>query len=170
MCNLFELLEKEKPDLYKRLSQEQYLPFFKNMQEMYGNDFPDRPSEITPSEMSLCYSVLTYSQKNGGAMPTVAETAAQLEVSVPAISRTLKNLEAKEYVQRIASQSDRRIVHISLTEKGEQVLIKNTRSITEVMDRVLAKFSDEELRLLLELHTKFTQAFSQVICEMKQTS
>lgn len=170
MYPMFELLAKEKPQLYDRLSQEQYVPFFKNMQEICGAGFCDKAAELTPSEMSLCYCVHAFVMKSDGLKPTVAEIAARLNVSVPAISRTLKNLEAKEYVQRTANRSDRRIVHISLTEKGEQVLMKNFRAITNVMDKVLAQFTDEELETMLRLHTRFTSAVSQVINEIKQTS
>lgn len=169
MLPMFELLAKEKPDLYKRLSQEQYLPFFKSMQNICGGCFSDRSADMTSSEMSLCYCVKLHSQKNDGALPTVAETAAKLNVSVPAISRTLKNLEAKEYIRRVADKSDRRIVHILLTEKGDTLLLENFRVVSEVMDRALAQFSDEELRLMLELHVKFTTAVSQAASEMNQT-
>lgn len=169
MLPMFELLAKEKPDLYKRLSQEQYLPFFKSMQNICGGCYSDRSADMTSSEMSLCYCVQHLSQKNCGALPTVAETAAALNVSVPAISRTLKNLEAKEYIWRVTDNSDRRIVHILLTEKGDALLLENFRAVSEVMDRALSQFSDEELRLMLEFHVKFTTAVSQAASEMNQT-
>lgn len=168
MYPMFELLAKEKPELHKRLSQEQFVPFFKNMQSICGTGYFDKPSEMTPSEMSLCYCVHMHMQNHNGAMPTVAETAAALNVSVPAISRTLKNLEAKKYIRRVANQSDRRIVHISLTEHGLQLLMENFRSISEIMDEVLAKFSDEELQTMLELHMKFTTAVSETVNRIKQ--
>ncbi len=169
MYPMFELLAKEKPYLYERLSQEQYLPLFKNMQDICGSDFCGKEPEMTPSEISLCYCVQLHPQKNGGALPTVAEIAAQLNVSVPAISRTLKKLEAKQYIKRTANENDRRIVHIALSEKGEQVLLKNFRTITDIMDKVLAKFTDEELETMLKLYVKFTTAVSQVVSETKQT-
>ncbi len=170
MYPMFELLAKEKPQLYDRLSQEQYMPFFKNMQEICSTGFCDKAADLTPSEMSLCYCVYTSMMKNDGLKPTVAEIASMLNVSVPAISRTLKNLEAKEYVQRTANPFDRRIVHISLTEKGENVLLKNFRDITDAMDKVLAKFTDEELETMLRLYTRFTSAVSQVLNEIKRSS
>ena len=168
MYHMFELLAKEKPGLYERLSQEQYVPFFRNMQNMCGGSCFDKTAEMTPSEMSLCYHVYMHAQKNDGAAPTVAETANALNVSVPAISRALKNLEAKEYLKRTPNPTDRRIIHISLTSNGEDVLLKNFRTIAGVMDKVLSKFSDEELEIMLRLHTKFTTTVSQVIGEIKQ--
>lgn len=165
---MFELLAKEKPELYKRFSQEQYVPFFRNIQDICGSGFFDKTAEMTPSELSLCYSVYMYAQNNGGAAPTVAETAAALNVSAPAISRALKNLDAKGYLQRSTNPSDRRIVHISLTQSGVDVLLKNFRVITDVMDRVIARFSDEELETMLKLHTKFTAAVSQVVNDIRQ--
>ncbi len=145
------------------------MPFFRNMQDICGSGAFDKTSEMTPSEMSLCYHVYMYTQKNDGAAPTVAETANALNVSAPAISRALKNLEAKEYLSRTPNPSDRRIVHISLTNIGEEVLLKNFRMIADVMDKVLSEFSDEELEIMLRLHAKFSATVSRVISEIKQT-
>ena len=170
MYPIFELLAKEKPQLFERLSQEQYVPFFRNMQDVCGAGFCGKASELTPGEMSLCYCVHAFAIKNNGSMPTVAEIASKLNVSVPAISRTLKNLEAKEYIHRTPDPSDRRIVHISLTEKGGTVMTENSRVIADVMDKVLAQFTDEELETMLRLHTRFTSAVSQVLTEIRQTS
>lgn len=167
---MFELLAKEKPQLYDRLSKEQYLPFYQSMQELCGAGFCDKGSELTPGEMSLCYCVHAFVIKNDGSMPTVAEIASLLNVSVPAISRTLKNLEAKEYIQRTANQADRRIVHISLTERGEQCVMSHFSAVSEVLDKVLAQFTDEELKTMLRLYAKLTSAVSQVLNESKQTS
>lgn len=165
-----EVLAKEKPELYKRLSQEQYIPFFKNMQTIGGAERFNNAPDITPSEMSLCCTVYLFAQEHGGAAPTVAETAAALEVSMPAISRALKNLEAKEYIKRCASSTDRRIVHISLTESGERTVRENLDAITNIAERVLSYFSDEELRAMLELHAKFTSAVQQAISEINNNS
>lgn len=167
---LTEILAKEKPELYKRLSQEQYIPFLKNMQIIGGAERFNNASDLTPSEMSLCCTVYLYTQEHDGAAPTVAETAAALGVSMPAISRALKNLEAKEYLKRSANSADRRIVHISLTETGERTVRENLDAITNIAERVLSYFSDEELRAMLELHAKFTAAVTQAINELKQNT
>lgn len=167
MYPMFELLAAEKPQLYERLSQKQYVPFFRNMHDICGSGIFDKTTDITPSEMALCYNIYMHTHQAKETAPTVAETASAMNVSVPAISRTLKNLEAKEYLQRTVNSSDRRIVHISLTEKGEQVLLKNLRIISEIMDRVLTQFSDEELHTMLALHTKFTSAVSCAVSEIK---
>ncbi len=131
--------------------------------------FGEKAMELTPSEMSLCYCVYAFAEKYDGILPTVAELASNLNVSVPAISRTLKNLEAKEYVQRTVNNTDRRIVHISLTKKGEQCISSHFKAVSEVLDKVLARFTDEELKTMLRLHIKFTSAVSQVLNENKHT-
>lgn len=170
ISTITEMLAKEKPELYKRLSQEQYMPFFKNMQSVCGVQRFNNAPDITPSEMSLCHTVYLFTQQHDGAAPTVAETAAALGVSTPAISRTLKNLEVKEYIRRSVNNSDRRIVHISLTENGERTVKESLDTIANVAEQVLSCFSDEELRAMLELHTKFTSAVTQAISEINQNT
>ena len=52
----------------------------------------------------------------------------------------------------------------------EQVLTEKFRSMADVMERVLAQFTDEELETMLRLHVRFTTAVSQAIDEIRQKS
>lgn len=49
---------------------------------------------------------------------TSSELAAKTKTLPPAVSRTLRGLEEKGYVERSVDKKDRRNTYISLTEKG----------------------------------------------------
>lgn len=61
----------------------------------------------------------------------ISDLCQSAEVSKPAISRALRDLEEKGYIERINSKRDRRNVYVNLTEPGENVLHRQK----EVMDR-----------------------------------
>ena len=50
----------------------------------------------------------------------VSDIARYLELSAPAVSRTMKALEEKEYIERQTDKQDRRNTFVKLTTKGEE--------------------------------------------------
>ena len=52
----------------------------------------------------------------------VSELLERVETSFSAVSRSLKGLEEKGYIDRIPSKTDRRVVRLSLTESGYTAL------------------------------------------------
>ena len=52
---------------------------------------------------------------------TVAALARESQVNCSAMTRMLDRLEEKQLLERRRSVTDRRVVHLALTEKGQQV-------------------------------------------------
>ena len=72
-------------------------------------------------------------------MTRISDLCQSAEVSKPAISRALRDLEEKGYIERINSKRDRRNVYVYLTELGENVLHRQK----EVMDRRTNRFIEK---------------------------
>lgn len=73
------------------------------------------------------------------------EIARRLDISSAAVAVTLNKLEAAELVERTQSFDDARMNHISITDKGAQ-LLKSTRTMFESLDDACFEgISDEEL-------------------------
>ncbi len=166
MFPMLALLTDEKPLVYNRLSEDEYTGFLMNLRKICSLDLSELVIDMTPGELALVYHAAIHRKQTNGQNMTVAEAAEVLRVSVPAISRTLKNLERKGYVSRVTDESDRRSVRISITDTGNDVLIKNLRRSTQVMDDILARFTDEELHSMIALHSKFVKAVSDTISEI----
>lgn len=167
--NLFPilaLLSEEIPLSCQRLSEEEYSRFLLDLQKLCNLDLGALIIGMTPGELALVYNAALCSKLSGGDMLTVAEMAESLHVSVPAISRTLKNLENKGFVERIADECDRRSIRISVTESGRELLMLNLRRSADVMDKALSTFSDEELRSMARLQNKFVTAISDIMSEI----
>ncbi len=144
-----------------RLSAEDYARFLKSIQRMSSLNLLPFTEDVTVAEFSLIYTAEAAAGKNGGKPVSVAEAAAMLSVSVPAVSRTLKSLESKRLVERHSDDRDRRSVKLVVTEKGSEVLKRNVCCLSALLERVLSHFSDEELVTMVDLHCKLTEAFAE---------
>ena len=82
---------------------------------------------------------------------TAAALARDLDVDPAAITRLFDRLEAKGLVRRERSTSDRRVVHLVLTEAGREVAEKVPPVLVDVFNAHLAGFRPEEFELLVSL-------------------
>lgn len=80
----------------------------------------------------------------------------KMHVSKPAVSRMVKELEKKEYVVRITSQSDKRMVFVTTTSKGKNEIAKAKEEaiflISQMGEKLGESDSKELIRLLNRLH------------------
>lgn len=157
---LWELYEGDENLPKCRLSGEEYERFLKSMQLMSGVNLSAFVEGVTIAELSLIYAAEEYAAQNGSPI-SVAEAAKMLKVSIPAVSRTLKSIEQKQLIRRETDEKDRRSVKLVVTEKGRDTMKKNVRSCLEVVNRVMERFSDEELSMMVNLHCKLTRALAE---------
>lgn len=80
---------------------------------------------------------------------TMTRLAGELSVSVGALTTAVNTLVRKEYVVRLSHGNDRRIVLVSLTQKGKDAETKHRLFHKTMADSVASVLSDEQLDLLL---------------------
>lgn len=105
-----------------------------------------RHSGLTPIQLLILHSIRAMGEG------TLGDLAKQVSVSQATLSTIIDRLENRELLQRVRSKSDKRKVHLALTEKGvaaiqaEPVLLP-----TEFLER-FGKLADwEQLMLLASL-------------------
>jgi DNA-binding MarR family transcriptional regulator len=86
-----------------------------------------------------------------GRADTVAALARESQVNCSAMTRMLDRLEDKQLLERRRSDADRRVVHLSLTEKGRQVCKAIDPLVNAELNAHLRGFSDKEVATLLDL-------------------
>lgn len=87
-------------------------------------------------------------------MQTSSYFAGMLDVTLSAITNLTGKLVQKGYVERIASETDRRQVFLRITDQGravEEQMLERYRALT---DGVWDEFSDKELSLLISSYEK----------------
>ncbi|MBV8603048.1 MAG: MarR family transcriptional regulator [Pelomonas sp.] len=85
----------------------------------------------------------------------VAELVRALDIDAGAVSRLVDRLEAKGLCRRERSNSDRRVVMVSLTEAGARVTEELTAVLSDVFNAHLQGFTHAEWRMLVDLLRRF---------------
>ena len=109
--------------------------------------------DISVNDMHIIDAVGIQQQKN---MSTVART---LGVTVGTLTIAVNNLVKKGYIQRMRSQEDRRVVLISLTEKGEKAYRHHQNFHEKMVLAVLKDLNVEETKSLTRALTKLQKFF-----------
>jgi DNA-binding MarR family transcriptional regulator len=100
-----------------------------------------------PGEMMVLYCLSVHTRDNSDGM-MVSEISSKLNVTSPTITQHINSLEAQGLIERRPDPSDRRIVRIRLSEKGEQ-MIDHLKEARLAMFVDLAKHLGKEKSLLL---------------------
>lgn len=95
-----------------------------------------------------------------GEPKTMSELAAILEITPGTLSVGIRNLERKGYVKRVRNETDRRVVRISLEEKGKKAYRQHTDFHKNMIKEVLEAMSPEEEEVLGEALVSINNYFS----------
>ncbi len=114
---------------------------------LFMNSFRKRmvelDSDIAPNQFFLMHQ-LKESPK------TIKELAEFQMVSPPTISSIVDTMERKELVERVRSTEDRRVVHVQLTQEGDQKLFQTMMEIHARMTEVFETLTPIEKKKLSE--------------------
>lgn len=98
--------------------------------------------DMTANDMHVIEAIGTGEPKN---MTTVAKL---LSVTTGTLTISMNSLVKKGYVQRVRSEEDRRVVLVSLTEKGKRAFAHHKRFHDEMIRQVLKGLDGEEQEIL----------------------
>ena len=95
---------------------------------------------------------------------TMTEVAQDLKITVGTLTIAINNLVKKGYVERNRSESDRRVVEISLTRKGKLAYRVHEKFHTDMIKSTIKGLADEEesvlVRALDNLNTFFKDNYN----------
>ena len=84
----------------------------------------------------------------------VSDLAEELKVSVPAVSKKLKSLEERGYIERIIDKNNRRNTFVILTKDGQEKFDKAEKVMDNYMNKVFIAMGKEETEILIRLSYK----------------
>ncbi len=147
----------------KRVSAEKYAQFL----EYFQRSISINPARLIggsacQSEITLLYQALDY-RYDCKENISVAEAAKQLDVSMPFVSKTLKNLVEKGYVERVSDENDRRCVRISVTADGEALINRFFIKIFSVLNTAMSEFTRDEIESMIDLYGRVTNAIANAV-------
>lgn len=109
--------------------------------------------DISNNDMHIIEAIGLAEPKN---MSTVAK---QLSVTVGTLTTAINNLVKKGYVHRVRSEADRRVVLISLTEKGVRAYHHHEQFHQEMIEATLKGLNGEETEVLVRALTNLKDFF-----------
>lgn len=112
----------------------------------------------TPSEIRVLFCVKRNAAL-GAPELKVSEISKFLHVTPPTITQTIKNLEANGLIERTRDPSDRRVVGITLTKKGELVTVQAFEAFSASLRGLMEFLGEKESNQLAELLTKVVRYY-----------
>ena len=109
--------------------------------------------DITNNDMHIIEAIGMNEPKN---MSTIAS---ELSVTVGTLTIAMNSLVKKGYVLRERGKEDRRVVYISLTERGRAVYVHHARFHKAMIDSISDELTSEEMELLIKTLTKLNKWF-----------
>ena len=109
--------------------------------------------DITNNDMHVIEAVGIREPRN---MSSVAKT---LGITVGTLTISINGLVKKGYVKRERGEEDRRVVYISLSDKGKKAFIHHARFHKEMITSILDEFDEDEKKILIRGLTKLDNWF-----------
>ena len=109
--------------------------------------------DITNNDMHIIEAIGMNEPKN---MSTIAR---EISVTVGTLTIAMNSLVKKGYVLRERGKEDRRVVYISLTERGRAAYAHHARFHKAMIDSISDELTSEEMELLIKTLTKLNKWF-----------
>lgn len=100
------------------------------------------------------FNMLRWLYQAEGQRLTMTELGAALEASVPNVIRMVQSLEAQDWVTRVPSEQDRRVMYVELTKDGQDRFRQLLPQALDVWQKLQQGLSSEEQALLSHLLAK----------------
>ena len=140
----------------KRMLDACYLA--KRIREM----LPPLPEGVMPSYIKDLEAVQTL-EKNSSHV-RVSDISDALDLPRPGVTRTVKEMEQKGYLRKLASPDDRRVTYISITEEGRELSRKYDENYFSELSAYLDDISEEEADCMIRTIGKFYE----IMCERRK--
>lgn len=109
--------------------------------------------DVTPNDIHVIEAIGMGEKKN---MSTVAKA---LHVTTGTLTISINSLVKKNYVERVRSEEDRRVVLVSLTEKGRRAFLHHKQFHEKMVDVIVEQLSEEEQHVLEKALMRINQFF-----------
>lgn len=99
--------------------------------------------DLSIKEMHTIEAIGMYRKK------TMSEVAKELSVTTGTLTVAVNHLVRKEYVERLRSEDDRRVVKLGLTKKGKLVFRVHQHFHKKMVEAILEDLNDDQEEVLI---------------------
>ena len=119
---------------------------------------PPLPQGIMPSYIQ--YMDLIQSMERQGIPVKISDISEQMNLPRPGVTRTVKEMEEKGLLHKIASENDGRVTYITVTEEGKKLSKKYDEEYFTGLSSALSDISEEEADCMIQTIEKFYEVMS----------
>lgn len=123
---------------------------------------PPLPKGVTPSYLHYLDVMETLEQQ--GLPVRVSDISDTLHLPRPGVTRAVKEMEAKGYLQKQASAEDGRVTHLTITDAGRALSAQYNTKYFRALLPYLNAISDQEADTMI----RTIGTFYQVMCERRE--
>ena len=140
-------------DKIKRMLDACYLA--KRIREM----LPPLPQGVMPSYIQYMDKIQALEKQ--GICVKVSDISDALNIPRPGVTRTVKEMETKGYLQKLSSPDDGRVTFITLTEAGKALSRKYNEHYFNELSSYLDDISEEDADCMIRTIGKFYEIMSE---------
>lgn len=137
--------------------KEVYEKFFNAINQLHRIRIGDLFPEMKKADGITLMAIAHYNRKNPDSILTVSELAEKIHTKPSAVSRTLKGLEKQGLIVRTVMQTDRRNIHVMLSEVGKVKCKEMERTMNEFAGAVLSRMNEQDLLRMVAYLNKLHQ-------------
>lgn len=119
----------------------------------------DEFKDITNNDMHIIDVIGVDNKKN------MSSIAKELRITVGTLTIAINNLLKKGYVERTRGQKDKRVVYISLSEKGKKAYRHHEQFHKKMVDEMLSNLNEQETVAIVKGLKSLCQYMKQKISE-----
>lgn len=139
-----------------------------SMSQMFSRTAEIESQSVMPkSEFKILYHIRK-NQKESDTLLTSREIADLMNVSSPAISRTVKGLVAKNWIVQQDNPEDRRNIFLKLTDEGLKNYNRATQRMENSLKLIFEEFTEEELKEFIDTGNRLTKVINRIKKESEE--
>ena len=123
---------------------------------------PPLPEGVSASFIQ--YLDVIQSLERKGRQVKVSDLSDAMELPRPGVTRTVKEMEEKGYLKKMASEADGRVTYIAVTRKGPNLSQKYDEQYFKSLLPYMEEISDEDAECMIRTIEKFYQ----IMCERRK--
>ena len=146
------------PDNIRRVLDAFYMA--KRIRDM----LPPLPEGVTESYIRFLDTIQRLEEQN--VHVRISDVSDALHLQRPGVTRTIKEMEARGYIRKIASGEDGRVTYITVTRAGADLSEKYNRSVFDQLSAYMPDISDAEAEAMVDTIRKIYDKLSKgsVLC------
>lgn len=135
---------------------ETMMNYFSQIRKYYANILNEYMKDVKLSSNEISILIML---SNNQSITTSVQLYVLLGVSKGLVSRSVEHLISSGYLLSKRDEDDRRIVHLYLSEEGQQIVCRINKEVTKINEKLLADISEEEIEQMEKTMTKIIDRF-----------